>query len=82
MSSINFTETICCPLYIFTSEYDPDSFKKQGEKFYLKLKKDGHSVKFKTIPGHNHLSQVIHLNTGDNSVGPDLINFINNVSRN
>ena len=42
MSSINFTEKKCCPLYIFTSEFDPPVFKEQGEKFYEKLKNDGH----------------------------------------
>ena len=82
MSSINFIKKKCCPLYIFTSEFDPPVFKEQGKKFYEKLKNEGHKVNHKIIPGHNHISQVIHLNTDDRSVGPYLIEFMKNIIAN
>ncbi|PPR76735.1 MAG: Acetyl esterase [Alphaproteobacteria bacterium MarineAlpha2_Bin1] len=82
MSSVNFTKKNCCPIFICTSEFDPPIFKKQGEMFYEKLHKEGKIVKYKIIPGHNHISQVIHLNTNDNSIGPDLVNFIKDIARN
>ena len=82
MSSINFVTNDCCPIFITISEFDPPIFKKQGELLYSKLLDKGHSPKFKIIPNHNHISQVIHFNTNDESIGPDLVKFINNPKEN
>jgi hypothetical protein len=40
-----------------------------------KLDKD--KVRSATVKNHNHLSEVVHLNTGDDSIGPELVDFIN-----
>ncbi|MAR79288.1 MAG: hypothetical protein CMM18_03555 [Rhodospirillaceae bacterium] len=77
MSSINYVKKECCPIFISVSEFDPPVFKKQGELLYSKLLESGHSPVFKVIQNHNHISQVIHFNTNDSSIGPDLVNFIN-----
>jgi hypothetical protein len=33
---------------------------------------------FKQVLGHNHYSEMNHLGTGDESIGPNLIDFIDN----
>lgn len=78
-SSINYITRECCPLFIVNSEFDPPVFKLQGERLVSKLKDKGHFPMYKNLVGHNHLSQVIHLNTDDDSIGPELIKFLNNL---
>jgi len=77
MSSINFVSEECCPLFVVTSEFDPPVFKLQSERLIQKLIENEHKPSHKNLSNHNHLSQVIHLNTDDKSIGPDLIDFIN-----
>jgi len=38
--------------------------------------------RYKQMRGHNHVSQVYSIGTGDNGVGPDIIDFINHTLNN
>ena len=76
MSSINFVSEYDLPLFIVTSEYDPEMFKKQSEALVNKLSKNKNNLFVKRLANHNHLSQAIHLNTEDETIGPDLVKFI------
>ncbi len=76
MSSINSISTFCCPLFVTTSEFDPPIFKTQSERLIQKLQENGHQPIFKILHNHNHISQVIHFNTQDNSITSELIKFI------
>ena len=76
MSSINYAADCNLPLFIVTSEYDPDIFKIQADELVKKFPKNNEKILFKRLANHNHLSQVIHLNTEDETIGPDLVQFI------
>ena len=39
-------------------------------------RRDGHSPRFSRLKGHNHLSEALHLNTGEETVGPELLDFV------
>ncbi|MDC0073710.1 alpha/beta hydrolase [Alphaproteobacteria bacterium] len=77
MSSKNFVKFSEIPLLISTCEFDPQLFKDQAIQLKTILENLKKNYKFIQIPNHNHLSQVIHLNTEDTAVSNDLIYFIN-----
>lgn len=76
MSAINYIHGCQVPIFLVTSEFDPPMFKVQADKLREALQHDGQSPEVRQLPNHNHLSQAIHLNTQDDSIGPELVKFI------
>ena len=66
------------PVFIITAEFDPYPFEKQAAALFEALcQRDKACPAIKQVLGHNHLSEIFHLNTADESIGPDILNFIN-----
>ncbi|MBN2402087.1 MAG: alpha/beta hydrolase [Spirochaetes bacterium] len=65
------------PVYIMFAEYDIPSFDRESILLLNAVyKRDRVSPFFKKIVDHNHFSEIMHLNSGDESVGPDIIDFV------
>ncbi|MEQ8247110.1 MAG: alpha/beta hydrolase [Alphaproteobacteria bacterium] len=65
------------PLFIVIAEYDPPMMELQGiDLLRTVARRDGHSPRFSRLKGHNHLSEALHLNTGEETVGPELLDFV------
>jgi acetyl esterase len=76
-SPINHTGSLKVPLFIIVAELDPLEFEMESAQLLEALRKgDKDKVRFAVVGNHNHLSEVVHLNTGDDSIGPDIIDFI------
>ncbi len=76
-SPINGVENSAVPLFIVIAEYDPPMMELQGIDLLQRVaRRDGHSPRFARLKGHNHLSEALHLNTGEESVGPELLDFV------
>jgi len=66
------------PVMMSNAEYDPIAWERFGIQLLEEI-----ATKFDWIPrykqmrGHNHVSQVYSIGSGDNGVGPDMIDFIN-----
>jgi triacylglycerol lipase len=65
------------PLLIMYAEFDPPEFDYQAilllNTVYYHY---GVSPFIKRIINHNHISEVMQFNTGDSSIGPDILSFI------
>lgn len=65
------------PVFILYAEYDPPEFKRESAKLRDALcKRDTACPRAKELAGHNHLSEILHLNTQDASMGPELLSFV------
>lgn len=65
------------PLFIVIAEYDPAMMELQGIELLQRVaERDGHSPRFTRLKGHNHLSEALHLNTGEETIGPELLDFV------
>jgi len=68
------------PLFITYAEYDPPEFDHQSILLFNSIYNHyGVSPFIKRIINHNHISEVMQFNTGDNSIGPDIVSFINSL---
>ena len=66
------------PVFIMFAEYDIPHFERESILLFNSLfERDKISPFFKKIIDHNHFSEIMQFNTGDESVGPDIIDFIN-----
>ncbi len=76
-SPINFVGRCKVPLFIVIAEFDPPMMELHGIELFLKVaQRDGHSPRFTRLKNHNHLSEALHLNTGEETVGPELLDFV------
>jgi triacylglycerol lipase len=65
-------------IFLIDAEYDPDTFKHQTEKLrdeLCKLRARG-CPRHMELAGHNHLSEILHLNTSDNLMGARIVDFV------
>ncbi|ABF44214.1 alpha/beta hydrolase [Deinococcus geothermalis] len=70
------------PLLFMTAEYDPDEIERPSVKFLSAYgEKFGTLPRFSQVPGHNHLSTVLSLNTEDESLAGPLLAFLKEVNR-
>jgi len=68
------------PIMISTAEYDPIGWERFGVELLLEIgSKFDWLPRYKQMSGHNHVSQVYSIGSGDNGVGPDIIDFINKI---
>jgi len=76
-AAIHHTDSLKVPLFIISAELDPLEFEMQSAELLGAIGKGNEEkVRFAVVTNHNHLSEVVHLNTGDDSIGPDIIDFI------
>ncbi len=77
-SIIDRTGNSHAPLFIMYAEFDPPEFDHQAILLLNAVYSHyGESPFIKRIINHNHISEVMQFNTGDDSIGPDIISFIN-----
>ena len=69
------------PVYVLIAEGDSLPFHEAAfDMAQALLARDGHAPWFRLIRCHGHMSEVLCLNTEDESVGPDLVAFVNEVT--
>lgn len=69
------------PVFITYAEYDPPEFDYQSILLFNAIYyHHGVSPFIKRIINHNHISEVMQFNTGDNSTGLDILSFIDSLS--
>jgi acetyl esterase len=65
------------------AEFDPPEIEYQALTLYGTLGGDSSNrVWLKRLMGHNHISEIMHINTDDESLGPYILNFINRLRMN
>lgn len=78
MSAVKNVDGRVIPLFLVIAELDPASIFYQNYPMIDALYKRDKILPFmKTLIGHNHVSEIYHFNTKDESLGPDVIEFIN-----
>jgi acetyl esterase len=78
MSVINNIKNSAVPVFIMYAEFDPPEFDYQSILLFNAIYDHyGHSPFIKRIFNHNHISEIMQFNTGDQSIGPDILSFIN-----
>jgi hypothetical protein len=66
------------PVFIGVAEYDTFTFEKVASELSTELiQKHQRTPRFKQMLGHNHVSYIFGLGTDDDSIGPDMLDFIN-----
>jgi hypothetical protein len=77
MSAINHLEGLEVPLFIIFAEFDPHQIEMQSvELFEALCRKDNQCPRMTRIKNHNHISEAVHINTSEESIGPEIIDFI------
>lgn len=80
MSIINNIRNSDVPVFIMYAEFDPPEFDYQSILLFNAIYQQHKISPFiKRIINHNHISEVMQFNTGDDSVGPDILAFINTI---
>ena len=65
------------PVFITFAELDPNFFHVQAAALFNAIcKRDNACPAIKQLVGHNHMSEIYHVNTRDESIGPDILEFI------
>jgi acetyl esterase len=78
MSVIDRTGNSDVPVLIMYAEFDTQEFDYQSILLFNSIYYHHDTSPFiKRICRHNHISEVMQFNTGDESVGPDILSFIN-----
>ena len=77
MSVIRNVKGCNIPVFIIFAEYEPADFHDHAIRLLNAIfKRDNTSPFFKQIMDHNHISEIMQFNTGDQSIGPDILDFI------
>ena len=77
MSVITHVEGRRIPVFIVVAELDMPSVHYQNRALIDALyDRDKALPAMKLLLGHNHISEISHLNTKDESIGPDILEFI------
>lgn len=77
MSTVELIDSAPLPLLITYAELDLLPMQVQaGELFGRLVTRHGFSPKLRVIPGHNHLTQVYSVNTGDTSLTGPVLEFL------
>ncbi len=68
------------PIFMWSTEYDPASIETPVARLYTLLcTKYEDCPRFTQFQGHNHVSDVMSLNSADNAVGEALLDFVRDV---
>jgi acetyl esterase/lipase len=77
MSVINHIQGRNIPVFVVFAELDPPSVQYQNWALITALyQRDKALPTVKQLIGHNHISELSHFNTRDESAGPDILEFI------
>jgi acetyl esterase len=77
MSTVRLIDAAPVPLLITYAELDPPQMQVQaGELFAALVTRHGFQPELQVIPGHNHLTQVYSINTGDESLSHPICQFL------
>ncbi|TKW64010.1 MAG: alpha/beta hydrolase [Paracoccus denitrificans] len=77
MSYIGKLDGRALPVMIAVGELDIPLVQDQaGQLLRALYERDGHLPVTAVVPGHNHISIVAHIGSGDASLGPDMLEFI------
>jgi triacylglycerol lipase len=78
LGNVDYGET---PIMLSTAEYDPIVWERFSIELLLEIgSKFDWLPRYKQMLGHNHVSQVYSIGSGDNGLGPDIIDFIDQIS--
>jgi triacylglycerol lipase len=65
------------PLLLAVAEYDPPQFESQALELLAALHKARvQPPRFMRLPGHNHISIVLHIGTIENTLGAEILEFV------
>lgn len=71
------------PLFIIDAEYDPLRMQKSAlDLIRAVCDRDGKCPRHQQVAGHNHYSMTYHINTLDDSIASEILDFIGALSRN
>jgi triacylglycerol lipase len=77
MSTVDLVDAAPFPLFMSYAELDMVQMQVQaGELFSRLVTRHGFDPELAVIRGHNHLSQVYSINTGDDSLGGPILEFL------
>jgi acetyl esterase len=77
MSTVRLIDAEPVPLLITYAELDPPQMQVQaGELFATLVKRHGFDPELQVVRGHNHLTQVYSINTGDESLSHLICQFV------
>ena len=80
LGNVDYGDT---PVMMSNAEFDPIAWECFGIMLLAEIAEKFDKVpRYKQMRGHNHVSQVYSIGTGDNGVGPDIIDFINHTLNN
>lgn len=69
------------PLLVILTEMDPKNFQAQALEFVTRyFKRHGVWPNFLRLQGHSHFSSTLHMNTPDNYLGEQILDFVHNVA--
>jgi acetyl esterase len=77
MAPIKYIDGRKIPVFIVFAEFDPYFIDGQTSDLFQALcQRDKACPTIKQLMGHNHLSEAYHIGTADESIGPDIVEFI------
>ena len=77
MSLVEHIDADPFPLLITFAELDLIAMQVQAGELFARLVRQGYSPDIEVIRGHNHLTQVFSVNTGDESLSAPVLKFMN-----
>lgn len=76
-SVFNHIDGLTIPVFIIMAEHDLHFLEMQSVRLLEALcERDQHCPRFTRIRNHNHISEILHLNTDDDSIGSELLDFV------
>jgi hypothetical protein len=64
------------PVFIAVAEYENPLLDVYGAEFLHRVSAArGRAPRFMRLPGHNHISIVAHFNSGEETLGPEILEF-------
>lgn len=80
-SVVNALDGRTLPVMVAYAEYEPGVIIDQTRLLIEALaKRDGRLPLVASAPGHNHISIVEHIGTADETLGPDIVEFVTSIS--
>jgi acetyl esterase/lipase len=77
MSTIGNADWAAVPVFMSIAEFEPARFQKKGIRLMAELVVKHDMVpRIKFVVGHNHQSQLTAIGTGDPSLEPDILDFV------
>ena len=76
-AAINHIDGLEAPVFIIFAEYDTHQIEMQSVQLFEALCiRDSDCPRLTRIKNHNHISESLHIDTEDESIGPEIIDFV------